>query len=275
MLLNIDNYLVGASYTSKRLVDLPIILDLKKHYPVFKLVDFNGIFNDINHNNIEEIPTSKDDFNSIYLTKEKKEYNKKTLKFYLEEKRSCNIYFSCRYNNYISAYYNSLTTLLYPLTQLIGIYFSTYTLGLNNSSYSGFLYLLCIKQEYIHYVKLCSLTGTDPEFDCFYILAIKDGYSKCTANFEKRMYNSITKLIKAYSIPVYYVNSIEEEISKIVQLPKFNTIRDYNNWLVELKNKFLNSCKEENKELDEVFIIEKVKNTNNNQAFYGTMTTFA
>lgn len=109
----------------------------------------------------------------------------------------------------------------------------------NNKYY--FKAVLCIKQEYIYYFKLWLLFGGELDFDIFYILTdstfltneylvgyLKNTYNKCFKNLNKN-----------YGIPITIVPNLNAEILKCVEKPAFKTIKDYNNWLNDIKMKSL------------------------------------
>jgi hypothetical protein len=236
MLISIDKSFI-SSKINQDFPDLNYYLDLNKHYPVFKLLDFTNLIEDtfyFESSVINNITINKKYYNlSSFVEIDK--FNKANLNTFLSNYRTNNIFIANTYTSlkYLSQMITCLSNSLHRSS--FGI-LSFYTLGNDN----GFIYLCCIKPEYIYYIKLCILAKVEPEFDCFYILAIKDGKNRCLGN-ELITYNKITKLIKDYSIPTIFVDSIEAEISKTLNIPKFNTIRDYNNWLVDVKEGFLNS----------------------------------
>lgn len=221
-------------------------LDLDKHYPFFKLFDLS------NNENLKDFTrdsyiNSLFNFNTHYYGK--KEYNTKHLLAFLDNKRSINIdyysenisQFNLKLNSITS--YTSLKRFVLYNTEIL---YSTYTLGINNN----FIFLLCIKQEYIYYVKLCILANKEIEFDCFYILVRNNGKNLLTNNWDRRMYTRIVTSIRNYGSNLIYVDSIENEINKQVKLSKFDTMKDYNLWLDNIKDGFLNSFKS-NKTIEE------------------------
>lgn len=244
-----DNFFTYSNRVS-RIPSIDLKLDLNKHYPVFKLFDFNNIFT-------KELVTKHNYYNTSInniISNEfdycHKDYTKDHINIFLNKNRNIGINYWNRSKTLKSLVLNT-DNLQYPLLRMSNNYYSTYTLGDINT---GFIYLLCVKQEYIYYIKLCALAKIQPEFDCFYILAVNGGKERCTNTYSKRIYNVIIRAIKDYRIPVTYVDSIEAEIAKELVLPKFNTIKDYNNWLNNIKEGFLNSCKKTNLQENKTFI---------------------
>ena len=220
-------------------------IDLNKHYPFFKLFDLT--------NNKDLKGFTKDRYintfgvkknSSHYYYKNINDYNKAHLTVFLNNARNpyLNNYSKdseyylrnvldnlCNYTSLRKLNYRGFRTIIY----------STYTLNIKDS----YIFMLCIKQEYIYYVKLCLLTGNEIEFDCFYMLVRKNGKDLVNTTIESRMYNTITNAIKHYGCKLIYVDSIEKEVLNQVYLPKFNTMKDYSNWLINIKDNFLKSFK--------------------------------
>ncbi len=213
--------------------------DLNKHYPLFKLFDLS---------NDENLKSFTDYYiNSLYFLKTNQpllsrvEYNIKHLQAFLEDKRNNTL------PSISSGSYNMVGRIqelinyssLKERQDVVGRYviYSTYSMSINNE----FLFLLCIKPEYIYYVKLCILLNQEIEFDCFYILVKKGGESLLRSRSEIRMYNIIKKAIKYYGCNLIYVDSIENEVNMSINLPKFNTMKDYNNWLDQNKKEFIDN----------------------------------
>ncbi len=234
MLIKINDIFSGYSTRNKKVADIDLRIDFNKHYPAFKLFDFNNIFDietAIKHNKYHNVVSTLE---NKYA---QKDYQKDHLKVFLNEKRDNNTYYY-KYNFYHRDLINNIDTICYPLmsNNSMEYYTACYTLGLKDK---GFIYLLCVKPEYIYYVKLCILAKVEPEFDCFYIIAKNNSSSLCDSVLSIKIYNKISKAIKNYKIPVIYVDSIEDEIRKNIDIPKFNTIKERNEWLESIKNKFI------------------------------------
>lgn len=118
----------------------------------------------------------------------------------------------------------------------------------NDSNSIKFKTVLCVKQEYIRYFKLWLLTNQTIEdlleFDIFYILIDKSFEIELTTKKQlKTVFNkTFGNLVKHYGIPVTFVDNLTKELLKTVNVPKFNTIKEYNNWLDEIK---INTFKKE------------------------------
>ena len=214
-------------------------LDLNKHYPLFKLFDLADIIETSFTSNI-----SYDSFINIVTLKKDKNY----LYTFLHEKRTNSLCLNSKMLSYkgiyniISSYEKLLFYKFYNNTLVYG----TGTLGVDDK----FLILLCIKPEYIYYVKLCYLANKEIEFDCFYILYRKDAEiiidSNNNNNFLKKMlFNNINKLIKNYGVNVIKVDSIEVELNYNIILPKFTTMKDYHAWLNNIESNFIKSLQNE------------------------------
>lgn len=120
----------------------------------------------------------------------------------------------------------SKTTIKKYSNTFIGSYSLLYN---SNNDVLNYYCLLCVKKEYVYYVKLCILLNKEIEFDCFYLLVNNTlDFNKST--ILKYVYNYIIKEIKKYDIPII-ITDIENAISKKLEIPSFNTIKDMNNWL--------------------------------------------
>jgi hypothetical protein len=222
-----------------------VFLDLDKHYPLFKIFDITNLvskqFDKYTLDNFYITFTRH--FNRKWI--EPKDYNKEVLNIFLNNYRTTNL-IKYKSNTSKSSFISKKLINWCSLNHIdyygINIIYSTYTLGLNDK----LLYCLCIKPEYIYYVKLCYLAEKEIEFDCFYLLVRKDGNYSVNSIGARKLYNIINKAIKHFGTDVIIVDSIEKEISKTVSLPKFNTMKDYNNWLTNIKNNFLNYFKNNN-----------------------------
>lgn len=216
-----------------------IFLDLDKHYPFFKLFDLCNIKEGIHTygNYLDEACLKSNSYSRYNI----KKYNNIYLKYFLNDYRDTNI------NNSVSGTYKyKIQTLdilgysnlkTYNISSSYNISYCTYTLRVNNN----FVYCLCIKPEYIYYVKLCYLAQKEIEFNCFYILVRKNIQELISFLPIKKLYNLINKNIKNYNCEVHYVDSIEAELGKNISLPKFNTTKDYTNWLNNIKEGFIRS----------------------------------
>ena len=144
-----------------------------------------------------------------------------------------------RYNNYNTLSYN--TTFLQHVRNgtIIGGYsVVTYLSGKINVHC-----LLCVKPEYIYYVKLCILTKTPVEFDCFYLLVDKNEYTD-TNSYDKSIFikaqltaSKIVREVSKYDIEVIYTD-MNKSIFRSITIPKTGTIAQYNNWLDDIKLKY-------------------------------------
>lgn len=199
-------------------------INLYKHYPLFKIFDFNNrdyLGCDIIHHKEHLLPFLKKE-RTCYINSSLVYLSTRNIKRYLPE--------------YLKNYHNLNSFEWYNEK----ISYSFCTLAFRKE----FSFLLCIKPEYIYYVKLCYLANQELEFDCFYVLA-KTNVSQIQNVTYRKLYSIVQKHIKDYGIETRYVNSIEEEIAINVDLPKFNTIKDYNNWLLEIKNDWKESTKKQ------------------------------
>jgi len=129
-------------------------------------------------------------------------------------------------------YSNSYNIIASKLTIGFANYNSNNTININLKC------VLCIKQEYIYYVKLCMLTGSEIEFDCFYLL-IEDGFlgpnddstsrqlKQCRSIYKSR----IKPVVEEYGIPIQIVDNMDDELFVKVKVPPTKTIGEYTKWL--------------------------------------------
>lgn len=232
---SINVYAINDSFSN-------IFLDLDKHYPLFKMLDVTNLCpKEYNSNSILYKLASKNQNDSYYVNRKwisPKDYNKDILTVFLDNNRTIDVLESksnIHRTSDIAKQLINWTNLKSYLYYNNKITFGTYTLGINDK----FLYCLCIKPEYIHYVKLCYLTRQEVEFDCFYLLARTNGNLLINNIVIRKLYNIINKSIKYFGTNVIFVDSIESEIGRTIALPKFNTMKDYNNWLITIKESFL------------------------------------
>lgn len=207
-------------------------LDLDKVFPFFKLLELK----DTEKNGLDfriQTITILDRQNFI-----KEKLNINFIKNILSNDHDCeiNIYLDYMRRNTIT---NSLNTNC-NLLSYNNLIYSTYTIGKSIGSKIHFDCILCVKPEFIYYVKLCILTGAEIEYDCFYFIINKGlgkiGYSDSVINAIYK--KNIMPLIKEYTIPVYEFDNINNEIYTKIKVPKFETIKEYNNWLDSIVEDF-------------------------------------
>lgn len=223
-------------------------LDSKKHFTFFNLwipenlknvksYEKNRIYNLLNYDSLVKT-------NNFFHYLENPENIDKFLNLNVEK----------IYSN-LQAVYSRYKHLDSRVFDIFGKTRNTYGLFVGNGAFYiekldsiSFKAVLCIKQEYVRYFKLWLLTKQTIEdlleFDIFYILVDKS--FEIELNTKKQLKTVFNKtfgnLVKHYGIPVTFVDNLTKELLKTVSVPKFNTIKEYNNWLDEIK---INTFKKE------------------------------
>ncbi len=225
MLLNINKQFtkVGSNILKEVLkYNDNIIIDYNKHIPFLSLfcienkVNINSIVNDINP-----------DLNSIELREwllDNESY-KNYFTFISGNRTANNIWRSARINE--------------NLDKSLLVRYSGTEFGYHTLIYSKIpKYVLCVKKEYVYYIKLCILTGQEIEFNCFYLL-INNSYRPVNF-YEKRLYKRTLQFCKDYDIEITHCD-LEYELKKTYTFPKITSIKELNDFFINIKKEYVTS----------------------------------
>ena len=103
--------------------------------------------------------------------------------------------------------------------------------------------LLCVKKEYLDYVRLCLFTNSIIEFDCFYYLIDKSVIELNRNDIGSSIYRLVIKYAKDYDIPCHIVDFSRELVSTTIEdyITNSKSISEMKNKLVELQKEALES----------------------------------